>query len=142
MVSGLDPGRLSVDRERLQRLFAFLREFDRLRHLVREVAQLDFQLWLDELPQHESIERGWLDEEAEFVLRVARPRLSDCPEPPRVLNDWLEHGWQEPATEVLPQHEIRQPAPACARIGAMNGEGIAAVAPSRCGGAYCRGLFV
>jgi very-short-patch-repair endonuclease len=108
----LDPTRLSLARERLERLFAFLREFDRLRHpVVRDVAQVDFRLWLDELPEHESVERGWLDDEAEFVLRVARPTLTDCPEPPRVLADWIEHGWQDPATDVLPQQEIRHAAP-------------------------------
>ena len=82
MVNRLDSTQLSVARERLQRLFGFLREFDRLRHpVVRDVAQLDFRLWLDELPEHESIERGWLDDNAEFVLRVTRPALTECPEP-------------------------------------------------------------
>lgn len=102
---------LSLARERLQRLFEFLREFDQLRHpVVRHVDQLDFRLWLDELPEHESIERGWLDEDADFVLRVSRPDLRECPEPPRVLVDWLEDVWQDPETEVQIVEERRQPA--------------------------------
>lgn len=111
MVSGPSDSQLGTARERLQRLFEFLREFDRLRHpVVREVSQLDFRLWLDELPEHPSIERGWLDPDADFVLRVTRPALTDCPEPPRVLSEWLEDGWQDPETEVRVLEERRQPA--------------------------------
>ena len=85
---------LGITRKRLQDLYKFLIGFAHLRYpVVRQVEQLDFRLWLDDLPEHSSIERGWLDDEADFALRVTRPLLTSCPEPPELLRGWLQRGW-------------------------------------------------
>ena len=104
------PVQLDSARDRLQRLFAFLREFDQIRHpVVRHINQLDFTLWLDELPEHAVIERGWADPDADFVLRVGRPRLAECPRPPDALDEWLRAGWDNPAIAAAVLEERRRP---------------------------------
>ncbi len=87
---------LSGARERLTRLFQFLQGLQTLRTPApRSVAEAGFALWLDELPEHETIERGWQDEDAEFVLRIGRPRLTDCPRPDPSFASWLGPGWDK-----------------------------------------------
>ena len=98
--------RLRIARKRSQDLFKFLTEFARLRYpVVRQLDQLEFRLWLDDLPEHSSIELGWLDDEADFALRATRPRLTRCPEPPEPLRAWLRRGWDDPkrTADVMPE---------------------------------------
>ena len=105
-MESINDRQLSVVRERLGRLYAFLREFAQARYPVaRDVDQLDFRLWLDDIPDHSSIERGWLDDSADFALRVTRPELTECPEPPDALRDWLQSGWRDPkrTLEIAPE---------------------------------------
>ena len=96
-----DSTDLAQARQFLGRLYRFLREFAQLRYPVaREVEQLEFRLWFDELPEHQSIERGWLDDGADFALRVTRPRRTECPEPEETLRDWLQADWRDPSSAL------------------------------------------
>jgi very-short-patch-repair endonuclease len=91
----LDEPRLEDARDRLSRLFQFLQGLQALRTPTpRVVAEADFSFWLDQLPAHEAIERGWQDDDAEFVLRVSRPSLTECPRPPMSVVGWLVSGWE------------------------------------------------
>lgn len=96
-----DSTDLTQARQLLGRLYQFLREFAHLRYPVaREVEQLEFRLWFDEIPEHQSIERGWLDDGADFALRVTRPQLTECPEPEEALRDWLQADWRDPSSAL------------------------------------------
>jgi very-short-patch-repair endonuclease len=94
---------LQSQRERLLKVFEFLKAYTELRYPpVREIGrQLDV-FWVKDLPPHHSVELfhevGTAETEgdqADIVLRIARPVLFECPEPPEPIADWLMPGWQE-----------------------------------------------
>ena len=94
---------LDLARERLTNLVKFLREFHRLRNpVVRDVGRYSggFSFWFDELPEHDAIERGWQEDDADYLLRITRPNITSCPPPPDQLGEWLRSGWDDPSTEV------------------------------------------
>jgi hypothetical protein len=39
-------------------------------------------------------------EEDDFILKVARPKLTRPPEPPLEIKSWLESGWDDPSKEL------------------------------------------
>lgn len=90
-------------RERLTKLFEFLKAYTELRYPpVRDIAQQPRSLWLKDLPSHASVElfrdAGNPSDEAEdsdIVLRLTRPALTHCLPPPAALSQWLKPGWQE-----------------------------------------------
>ncbi|MGE0227479.1 MAG: AAA domain-containing protein [Dehalococcoidia bacterium] len=93
----METAQLGIARERIAKLFQFLEAFNQLRNpVVRHLERASFALWLDDLPEHPAVTVGWHDDEAEFVLTVGRPRLAECPTPPRSLDVWLQPGWAEP----------------------------------------------
>jgi very-short-patch-repair endonuclease len=107
---------IQLQRERLLKVFEFLKAYTDLRYPpVRDIAQQLRVLWLNNLPRHPSVEifqgdRG-VDpesEDADIILRVTRPDLSDCPPPPAAIADWLKPGWQDidGSVEVYPSRNI------------------------------------
>jgi very-short-patch-repair endonuclease len=89
-------------RDRLLKVFEFLKAYLDLRYPpVRDIKQQMRTLWLNELPQHTSIEvfhtSSEADEESDdsdIVLRITRPTLTNCPTPPPAIAEWLKPGWQ------------------------------------------------
>lgn len=102
-------------RERLTKLFEFLKAYTDLRYPpVRDIAQQPHSLWLKDLPSHPSVElfrdAGKSDDEAEdsdIVLCLTRPVITHCP-PPGTLSEWLKPGWQELSgnVEVQPTRNV------------------------------------
>ena len=92
-----------VKRERLTKLFEFLKAYTDLRYPpVREINQQLRTLWLKDLPAHSSVElfrdTGKTNDETEdsdIVLRLTRPATTPCPPPPAALSEWLKLGWRE-----------------------------------------------
>lgn len=90
-------------RERLTKLFEFLKAYTDLRYPpVRDIKQQLQTLWLKDLPAHSSVElfrdTGKTDDESEdsdIVLRLTRPATTPCPPPPSALSEWLKLGWRE-----------------------------------------------
>ncbi len=103
-------------RERLTKLFEFLKAYTELRYpAVRDIAQQPRSLWLKDLPSHASVElfrdAGNPRDEAEdsdIVLRLTRPAVTHCPPPPAALPQWLKPGWQElpGKVEVQPTRNV------------------------------------
>jgi restriction endonuclease-like protein/AAA domain-containing protein len=95
-------------RERLIKLFEFLKAYVDLRFPpVRNLAQQPHFFWLNDLPDHGSIELfrdvGKPIEDPEnndVVLRLTRPSITRCPAPPSELAEWLNPGWQELSSKV------------------------------------------
>ena len=89
-------------RERLRKVFEFLKAYVELRYPpVRDIGQQLKVLWLNDLPQHSSVELFRSDtdsedesENADIVLRITRPNLTACPLPPVGIMDWLKPGWE------------------------------------------------
>jgi hypothetical protein len=80
-------------RERLTKLFEFLKAYSDLRYPpVRNIAQQPRSLWLKDLPPRPSVElfrdadkdENKVDEaeESDIVLRLTRPVMTQCPSPP------------------------------------------------------------
>jgi hypothetical protein len=109
---------LPLARERLIRLYRFLREYARIRHFFpKHIDHQPWRLWFSELPNHSAIRCGFVlsaehhHEEAtvpetetfEFILTVRRPRLTKPPAPPASLEGWLQPGWEDPLKhDVIP----------------------------------------
>jgi very-short-patch-repair endonuclease/superfamily I DNA/RNA helicase len=99
---------LRTVRERVQRVFRYLQEMHRVR--TPPVVQLDDREWrleLDDLPESPQLVRGFeLDRDGqsesddhpsggEFVIKVGRPKETECPEPSVVIKNWLKPGWDQ-----------------------------------------------
>lgn len=95
---------IAAARKKLVRIYKYLQALDQMRNpLKRQIAQQPWMMWLKDLPEHPSITKGKsINEEAEdasnikdiYVFKVQRPELSQAPEPPVELKDWLKSGWQ------------------------------------------------
>ena len=91
-----------VHRDRLLKLFEFLKAYVDLRYPpVKEIREQMRTLWLQDLPQHSSIEvfggtiqPGEHSEDSDVILRVTRPELTNCPAPPIGIAEWIKSGWQ------------------------------------------------
>lgn len=117
-------GGVNLVRERLTRVFQFLKALHEMRNPVqREVTEQPWTLWFHDLPDHPAIQRGASpvvvrDEEeeggdesadlrdsttdgADFALRVQRPELTAPPSPPAELERWLEPGWERPENDKV-----------------------------------------
>jgi very-short-patch-repair endonuclease len=98
-----DQPETQAKRERLTKLFEFLKAYTDLRYPpVRDINQQLRTLWLKDLPAHSSVElfrdTGKTDDESEdsdIVLRLTRPATTPCPPPPAALSEWLKLGWRE-----------------------------------------------
>ncbi len=98
-----DQPKTQLVRERLTKLFEFLKVYTDLRYPpVRDIAQQPHSLWLKDLPPHASVElfrdASKPNDEVEdngIVLRLTRPVITKCPPLPAALSEWLKPGWQE-----------------------------------------------
>ncbi|MBK9989718.1 MAG: AAA family ATPase [Verrucomicrobia bacterium] len=92
---------LKIARQRLSKLFEYLKAYSDLRHPpVRDIAQQLGAIWLGKLPAHPAVElfRELPKIEDDFegndiVLRLKRPAITPCPEPPAILSGWLTPDW-------------------------------------------------
>src|SRR5690348_5583209 len=117
-MSALSTEERQLTRERTLQLFRFLKAYaERRESLKRTLAEHEWTLRLRDLPEHPCVVigqvllNGGAEEPAEgagngTLLTIRRPRLTEAPKPPKVLEDWLENGWQEPGGEVRVRAEI------------------------------------
>ena len=83
--------------ERVQNLLEYLIEYNRLKSPPKlQISEYNWQLSLTSLPIHPSIEvfiQAPEESEERTLLQVSRPKLTDCPPPPKELTPWLRSGW-------------------------------------------------
>jgi very-short-patch-repair endonuclease len=113
----MDLDSLRIGRERLSRVFQYLEALNQHRNPPkRQIREQLWTLWLKDLPDHPAIQRGRprtveenktentnlsnSPEDEDFILKVARPKITRAPEPPAELKPWLEIGWEDPPREV------------------------------------------
>ncbi len=102
-----------IGRNRVEKIFRYLHALNEHRNPAKR--NIEDQLWhlrISALPDHPSIRIGTVArsesdtnasapiQDGDFVLKVSRPRLTNCPRPPAVLHPWLERGWEEPSGSV------------------------------------------
>ena len=115
----MDSETIRIGRDRLQRVFRYLEALNEHRNPAkRHIGEQLWTLWLKDLPGHPSIWRGapppvelpalgisddGLQAErqnSDFILKVARPRLTNPPTPSALIEPWLEGGWENPFKDV------------------------------------------
>lgn len=116
----LNHNNLAVQRKRLGQIYSYLEALNQIRNPVKKlIDEQPWTLWLNNLPNHSSIEvrsLAELDEKADedetsresyseaikadYVLRVKRPKITTAPKPPGEIKDWLYRGWESYEGEV------------------------------------------
>jgi hypothetical protein len=121
----MDAAKLRIARDKLTRVFRYLEALNQHRNPAkRQLREQPWSLWMRDLPEHASIQRGGTKslkikdgngEDSElggsnYVLKVRRPRLTRAPEPPEEIAASLEDGWDDPwsafAVKELEESEI------------------------------------
>src|SRR5260370_5969243 len=115
---------LRVGRDKIIRVFRYLEALNQHRNPVqRQLSGQQWSLWLHDLPDHASTQRGVVSRETaraakdgdvhnidrgeNFVFKVRRPKLSSPPDPPREVAAWLKDGWDDPGKKAA-FHETRK----------------------------------
>jgi hypothetical protein len=120
------PG-IDQTRSKLLQLFQYVQAFNHLQNPVqRDITSQPWALWLTDLPDHPAIRTGVpalsttqssADQTAfdaganeNFLLKVARPRLTEPPAPPTSIAACLKSGWDDPlkALEVDPSNSFNE----------------------------------
>jgi hypothetical protein len=117
-VPELSSEQQQLARDRTLQLFRFLKAYaERRESLKRTLAEHEWVLRLRDLPAHPCVVVGHVllntgeqerNEDAGngTLLTIRRPRLTNPPKPPKVLEDWLEKGWQDPSGEIRVRAEM------------------------------------
>ena len=102
---------LEIAKQRIGRVFRYLEEMHRVR--TPPIVCLEDREWflaLDGLPRSSYVQTDYRfgrkgEEQAKddprggLILKVGRPRESDCPEPSVVIKNWLKQGWDRVDTD-------------------------------------------
>jgi len=106
-ISTLDERTIEQARERIAQVFRYLRDFNLHRNPAKRLLQdQPWRLFLDDLPDHLSIDRGAIAEDRDdeeissYLLKVDRPKLTKPPTVPDLLGGWLERDWDDPLVEL------------------------------------------
>src|SRR5260221_2898790 len=116
----MTPDTLRIARDKLTRVFRYLEALNQHRNPpAREIREQPWVLWLRDLPDHLSVQRGAARSDSaptdaqtealpaeeksgeDFVLKVGRPKLTCPPRPPAEFAAWLQIGWDGPAPPPL-----------------------------------------
>lgn len=103
-----------IAKSRIRQIFEFLKALNDNRNpAVRQIKEQTWFMWLDDLPDHPSIElpictlqtHDATSETApahrdDYRFRVRRPTLTQSPSPPTEIRDWLRDGWNDPDNDV------------------------------------------
>jgi len=96
----MSANQLQNSRERLQNLFRYLSDLQRIRTPPPlRLEQHAWQLQVAQIPEHPAISWG-IPEEDDYLLQVKRPRLTECLPPPGPLHGGIEPSWRDPNKEV------------------------------------------
>ena len=131
----MDSETIRTGRDRLLRVFRYLEALNEHRNPVkRHLGEQLWTLWLKDLPDHPSVRRGTAGliespglavsedglsahrQNPDFVLKIARPRLTSPPAPPTALEGWLEASWEDPFKEVSALESKKEASPGAGRV--------------------------
>jgi very-short-patch-repair endonuclease len=120
----MDAEKLRSARDKLTRVFRYLEALNQHRNPAkRQIREQPWSLWLRDLPEHSSIQRGaaktgpaktkngssqTTEDGPGYVLKVQRPRLTRPPEPPEEIGAWLEDGWDDPLNAVTAEETLEE----------------------------------
>jgi hypothetical protein len=88
---------------KVRQLYQFLKEANQLRFRpVRTVADQVKVIRLAEMPSHPCMQltRPTTSDEGnvndDVILSVKRPQITKCPNPPELINEWIQPHWDDP----------------------------------------------
>lgn len=103
-------------KNKVRQLYQFLKETNQLRmRPVRKLVDQPRVIHLADLPDHPSVQFqrpvrvAGAQEVPDTLLRVKRPALTRCPEPPAPLTGWVQSGWDDPKNEVVVVDSLNRP---------------------------------
>ena len=87
-------------KKRLTSIFNFMKEVNAIRNPVKtDIEEQEWKLNFDELPEVDEIKtiHSFTDttEESDYILKIKKPFLITCPDPDKILIDWLKPGWNK-----------------------------------------------
>jgi len=114
-------------RSKLTQIFRYVQAFNHLQNPIpQEILDQPWVLWFRNLPAHPCIRLGrpvgiasttTANEtetssghaEADFILKVRRPKLTEVPEPPKEIAAFLQNGWQNIDAHITIDPNIAPP---------------------------------
>ncbi|MHC4218441.1 MAG: AAA domain-containing protein, partial [Planctomycetota bacterium] len=106
------PYDMDEAKARIARVFKYLQELHRIKTPPTvDLERYEWRLPLASLPNYPSLQRGPLFGNLKslssrgtlhggnFLLKVGRPRESECPPPSVVIEQWLKSGWEDAGSE-------------------------------------------
>lgn len=95
-------------RLKVRQLYAFLKEVNQIQFRpVRKLSEQQYVIRLADMPKHPSaqilrpVKVNDTFEIAEVLIRISRPQLTKCPNPPQSCIEWLLPNWDDPL--IIPQ---------------------------------------
>jgi len=95
---------MSEQKKRIRDIYQFLREANQLRFRpIRRVEDQPRIVNLNTLPEHPCVQlyRPVMNDGGsdvpDILISVKRPVLTKCPQPPAILSEWLNSGWDNPS---------------------------------------------
>ena len=95
-------------KEKVIALYKYIKELCALKH--HTVTNVDNQIWtcfLKDIPSDSEniliFDRDRVEEESvgdDVLLEVKKPEFQQCPQPPKVIDEWLATGWDRFINEV------------------------------------------
>lgn len=90
-------------RLKVRQLYAFLKEANQIQFRpVRQIGEQPFSIRISDMPRHPSaalyrpVKTETSYEVPDVLIRVVRPKLTKCPNPPKSCEDWLLPNWDDP----------------------------------------------
>jgi len=89
-------------------IFNFLKDFNELSNpVITEIGKQRWHYWLYNVPH---IEEVWSvydtkDFEGSKILEVKRPYITYCPQPDKLIIDWIVGDWKKPSVELITYKE-------------------------------------
>ncbi len=100
---------MSIVTDRAIQIFNFVKALYELKYpIVPDMKKYEWKISLDEIPEYETISIGQpfsckeTKENEDYILKVRRPNLTECPLLPEALKEWIEGDWADPFTEISP----------------------------------------
>ncbi len=99
-------------KNKLIQIYRFLQALNEQNNPVKKLINEQLWLmWINRFPNHSTINFGRMNKENidDYILKVRRPELSSCPEPPTEIKEWLKPGWQKYNGDVslIPEKQVK-----------------------------------
>jgi len=99
------------DKEKAIRLFKFLKEYNNIKNpAITDIVNQQWIKWMNAIPVHEAIINNIYNTENDIdvLFSISKPKLSECPNPPEHIREWLEPGWNVLNKEVTVKNSIEK----------------------------------